>query len=343
MRGEKYRPAWWVPGAHFRTIWGKLVPRAGGGVTRIERWDTPDDDFLDIYRLDAPARAPHASPRLVVLHGLEGSPDSHYARSFLHEATRRGWAADVVVFRSCGSELNRAKRFYHSGETTDLDFVVRSLAENEPGRPIVLAGVSLGGNVLLKWLGESAGDIPPEVMAAAAISVPFDLERGARHIDRGFARVYQARFLKTLRRKARAKLLRFPGLVDAAAVERARSLYDFDDCVTAPVHGFDDAHDYYSQSSSLRWIDRIRTPTLLLSARDDPFLPPEVLDEVARIADGNPYLTTEFVERGGHAGFISGRFPWKPFYYAEWRATEFLEERAARARRESVVGESPSP
>jgi predicted alpha/beta-fold hydrolase len=250
-------------------------------------------------------------------------------RSFLAEATRRGWAADVIVFRSCGSELNRAKRFYHSGETSDLDFVVRSLAENEPDRPLVLAGVSLGGNVLLKWLGERGSDIPPQVVAGSAISVPFDLERGARYIDQGFARIYQARFLKTLRRKAHAKLERYPGIIDPAAVHRARSLYEFDDCVTAPIHGFRDAHDYYTQSSAIRWIDRIRTPTLLLSARDDPFIPTDVLDDVARIAEANPFLTTEFVERGGHAGFVSGRFPWNPTYFAERRSLEFLAARVA--------------
>jgi predicted alpha/beta-fold hydrolase len=330
VRDEKYRPAWWVPGRHLQTIWGKFVPRTGGGATYVERWDTPDDDFLDIHRLDPPVAAPRTRPRLVLLHGLEGSPSSHYARSFLAEATRRGWAADVIVFRSCGSELNRAKRFYHSGETSDLDFVVRSLAENEPDRPLVLAGVSLGGNVLLKWLGERGSEIPPQVVAGAAISVPFDLERGARYIDHGFARVYQARFIKTLRRKAHAKLLRYPGIVDPAAVDRARSLYEFDDCVTAPIHGFRDAHDYYTQSSAIHWIDRIRTPTLLLSARDDPFIPPEVLDEVARIAAGNPFLTTEFVERGGHAGFVSGRFPWKPIYFAERRSMEFLATHVAQ-------------
>lgn len=343
MSSREYRPAWWVPGAHLRTLWGKFVPRPGGAATRIERWDTPDDDFLDIHRLDPPAgSSPGASPRLVVLHGLEGSPRSHYARSFIYEATLRGWAADVIVFRSCGPELNRAQRFYHSGETTDLDFVVRSLAMREPERPIVFAGVSLGGNVLLKWLGENVGQLPPQVVAAAALSVPFDLERGARHIDRGFARVYQAHFLRTLRRKAREKSLRYPDLLDAAAIARARTLYEFDDTVTAPIHGFRDAHDYYSRSSSIGWIHRISTPTLLLSARDDPFLPPDVLDDVARIARANPCLVAEFVDRGGHAGFVSGMLPWKPFYFAEWRATEFLADQLAR-RVGRVVGEGRSP
>ena len=335
MTQHVYRPAWWIPGAHLRTIWGKLVPRDGGAASRVERWDTPDGDFLDIHRLDAP----RDRPRLILLHGLEGSPSSHYARSFVSEAARRGWAADVVVFRSCGPELNRTPRFYHSGETEDLDFVVRSLAAAEPERPLVLAGVSLGGNVLLKWLGEHSGKLPSQVVAAATVSVPYDLERGARHIDRGFARVYQARFLRTLRRKARAKLLCFPGLLSEQAIDHARTLYDFDDAVTAPVHGFRDAHDYYTRSSALGWIAGIRTPTLLLSARDDPFLPCTVLDEVASIARENPCLSLEFVERGGHAGFISGTLPWRPFYYAEWRATEFLANRLA----ERVEGNRSTP
>lgn len=325
-----YHPAWWLPGPHLQTIWGKFVPRPGGAPTRIERWDTPDDDFLDIHRLDAPPSAPRPHPRLVILHGLEGSPSSHYVRGLLAEATRRRWAADVIVFRSCGTELNRARRFYHSGETTDLEFVVRSLAGSDPDTPLAIVGTSLGGNVLLKWLGERGDEVPRQVIAAAAISVPFDLERGARHIDQGFARVYQARFLKTLRRKAHAKLARFPGIVDPAAVDRARSLYDFDDCVTAPVHGFRDAHDYYTQSSSIAWLERIRTPTLLLSARDDPFLPSDVLEEVARHADANPFITTEFVERGGHVGFVGGRLPWRPRYYAEQRSVAFVASHIAR-------------
>jgi predicted alpha/beta-fold hydrolase len=294
----------------------------------MERWDTPDGDFLDLQRLDAPSDR----PRLVVLHGLEGSPRSHYARGLVSEASRRWWAADVIVFRSCGAEPNRALRFYHSGETTDLDLVVRRLVAAEPDRPLVFAGVSLGGNVLLKWLGERGGELPPQVAAAAAVSVPYDLARGARHIDRGFSRVYQRRFLRTLRRKAHAKRERFPDRLRPEAIDRARSLYEFDDAVTAPVHGFRDANDYYTQSSSIHFLVRIRAPTLLLSAADDPFLPAAVLDEVRAIARGNPALSVEFVERGGHVGFISGTVPWRPFYYAEWRATEFLEHQLASRR-----------
>jgi predicted alpha/beta-fold hydrolase len=166
--------------------------------------------------------------------------------------------------------------------------------------------------------------LPPQLRAAAAISVPFDLERGARFIATGISRIYDRHFLRTLRPKALAKLEKYPGLFDRSELERATSIYDFDDAVTAPVHGFFDAHDYYSRSSSLGWIGRIQLPTLLLSALDDPFLPADVLDDVRDIAAHNPALNIEFTLRGGHVGFVSGRWPWRPFYYAEWRACEFL-------------------
>jgi predicted alpha/beta-fold hydrolase len=184
--------------------------------------------------------------------------------------------------------------------------------------------VSLGGNELLKFLGERAAVLPRQLRAAAAISVPFDLERGARFIATGFARIYDRHFVRTLRSKALAKLERYPDLFDRSKLDRAMSIYDFDDAVTAPVHGFANAHDYYSRSSSLRWIEQIRLRTLLLSAVDDPFLPAEVLDEVREIAAGNPALSLEFTKHGGHVGFVAGRSPWRPFYYAEWRACEFL-------------------
>jgi predicted alpha/beta-fold hydrolase len=198
--------------------------------------------------------------------------------------------------------------------------------EEFPSAPIVLCGVSLGGNVLLKWLGERGDSVPSRIRGAVTISVPYDLERGARYISRGFSRVYERHFMRTLRRKATAKLAHFPGLFDRAALETARTLYDFDNLVTAPVHGFRDAHDYYVRSSSQQFLSRIRIPTLLLSARDDPFLPAEVLAEVQEVARANPCLTLEFTERGGHVGFVSGRVPWQPRYYAELRAGEFLAD-----------------
>lgn len=294
--------------------------------TDRERWDTPDGDFLDIDRI----RGRDGQPRLVVLHGLEGSSNSHYARGLLMAARGRGWAADVLAFRSCGGEPNRLLRSYHSGETGDLDFVVRTLIAAQPHQPIVLTGVSLGGNVLLKWLGERAECVPSQVVAAAAVSVPFDLARGSMHLQRGFSKLYESYFLRSLRRKALGKAARFPGRLDRAAIARARTLWDFDDAVTAPIHGFRDARDYYDQSSSIRFLGRVRVPTLLLNAVDDPFLPSSVLDEVRMIAKTNSALHVEFVAKGGHVGFISGTAPWRPVYYAEARAIEFLDDALRR-------------
>ena len=321
-----YTPAWWVPGAHARTLWGKLVRRSPPLATRIERWPTGDGDEIDLHRLEPlGARAAHGG-RLLVLHGLEGTIRSHYLRGLLSLAQRRGWSADALIFRTCNGEVTHARRLYHSGETTDLDHVVRGLVRSHPGQPLALVGFSLGGNVLLKWLGEQGDEIPREVRAAAAVSVPFDLERGSRFIERGFARVYTRHFLRTLRAKARMKLARDPDLFDSSALERAHTLFEFDDVVTAPVHGFEGATDYYRRSSSLRFLTSIRRPTLLLSAYDDPFLPPDVLHEVERLARENHCLSVEFHQRGGHVGFISGRIPWAPRYYAEERVMDFLED-----------------
>jgi predicted alpha/beta-fold hydrolase len=319
-----YTAAWWVPGAHLQTLWGKLVKRGPIVPTRSERWTTPDDDELELHRLDALSDSGQRTPRLLLLHGLEGTIHSHYLRGTLAQAQARGWPADVLVFRGCNGEVNRARRMYHSGETTDLDFVVRQLIDENPDQPLVVAGFSLGGNVMLKWLGELGVDVPEQVRAAAAISVPYDLERGARRIEHGFSRVYTWHFLRTLRMKAMSKWARFPDLFDLSALTRARTLYDFDDVVTAPVHGFTDAHDYYSQSSSLQYLSGIRVPTLLLSALDDPFLPPDVLDAVALVARDSSYLLAEFRSSGGHVGFVSGTSPFDTHYYAEERVVEFL-------------------
>ena len=320
-----YTPAWWVPGAHARTLWGKLVRRLPPVVTRVERWPTGDGDEIELHRLEPlSTRAAHGG-RLLVLHGLEGTIRSHYLQGLLALAQRRGWSADALIFRTCNGEVTRARRLYHSGETTDLDRVVRRLVRSHPGEALALVGFSLGGNVLLKWLGEQGQGAPKEVRGAAAVSVPYDLERGSRFIERGFARVYTRHFLRTLRSKARLKLARDPDLFDGSALERARTLFEFDDVVTAPVHGFEDAADYYRRSSSLRFLTAINRPTLLLSAYDDPFLPADVLDEVERRAHENRCLTVEFHQRGGHVGFIAGRVPWSPRYYAEERVMAFLD------------------
>ena len=281
---------------------------------------------MEVHRLD-PASS---GPRLLLLHGLEGTIHSQYAQGLLGEARRRGWGADMLIFRSCGSEMNHTRRFYHSGETGDLSLVLDRLLKEDLNRPMFLVGVSLGGNVLLKYLGEKADLIDPRIRAAVAVSVPFDLARSSRHIDRGFARVYQRHFMRSLKRKTLQKLDRFPDLIERDRLEALRTMYEFDDALTAPLHGFRDADDYYGSSSSLGWIDKICIPTLLLSAVDDPFLPQTVLDDVRAVARRNPQLQLEFPTHGGHVGFIGGWNPLKPRYYAEQRACNFLANHLAR-------------
>jgi uncharacterized protein len=319
-----FRPAWWARGAHIQTLYGKLFRRVAPVPTRLERWDTPDGDFVDLVRL-APAAA--ECPHLLLLHGLEGGTQSHYAQGLFGEARRLGWGMDLLLHRSCGPELNRLPRFYHSGETEDLAFVLDRLVAERPRASIGVCGVSLGGNVLLKFLGERGERAPAAVRGAVAISVPYDLARGSRHISRGFSRVYETHFLQSLRRKVEAKRARYPDIADPERLRRARTLWDFDDAVTAPVHGFRDAEDYYAKSSSLGYLHGVRVPTLLLSAVDDPFLPPAVLDEVRDAARDNPALHLEFSPRGGHVGFVGGRLPWRPEYHAERRTLEFLAGR----------------
>ena len=315
-----YSPAWWIPGGHLQTLWGKLFRRQTPAPTVVERWDTPDGDFLEIHRL----ATDRGAPRVLLLHGLEGTIRSHYAQALLNEVARRGWGADLLIFRSCGSEPNLTRRFYHSGETSDVGFVLDKILEEFPDSPLALAGVSLGGNVLLKFLGERGTDLPPQLKAAAAISVPFDLARSSRRINRGFSRFYQRFFLNSLRKKAQEKARRFPDLAPLDSIAALRTLEDFDNLITGPLHGFRDAQDYYARSSSLPYLTRIRLRTLLFSAADDPMLPTEVLGEVREAAMHNPALEVDFVDRGGHAGFITGSVPWRPFYYAEHRVGEFF-------------------
>ena len=249
--------------------------------------------------------APPATPLVVLFHGLEGGSGSHYARALMREAAVHGWRAVVVHFRGCGGHENRLPRAYHSGDTTELDWMLRELRGRHPG-PIFAAGVSLGGNVLLKWLGERGACANALVSAAAAVSAPVDLTAAGNALGQGFNLVYTRAFLATLRRKSLQKLEKHPGLYDGARVRRARTLRAFDDVVTAPLHGFQDADDYWSRASSKPLLSKIRVPTLMLNARNDPFLPPSALPRVDEVSAA---VTLEFPEQGGHVGFVAGAFP----------------------------------
>lgn len=324
-----YTPAWWLPGPHSATLWGRFGRQEPAPTVRWERLDTPDGDFLELAHDDQDAsRLAETAPQLLVMHGLEGGVHAKYVRGFMREARARGWRATLLLFRTCGPTPNRLPRSYHSGETGDLRFVATTLAERFPLAPLGIAAVSLGGNVLCKMLGEP-GALPAQLRAAAAISTPFDLARASRHIGRGFGRVYELAFLNSLVPKARGKVARHPELAGIDTTTKPRTIWEFDDRFTSPVHGFRDAADYYAQSSSLQFLERIRTPTLLLSAVDDPFLPRAVLDEVRDIGARNAALVLEFPARGGHVGFTAGRSPFAPFYYGEWRAVDFIAQQFA--------------
>ncbi|HEV8585255.1 MAG TPA: alpha/beta fold hydrolase, partial [Methylomirabilota bacterium] len=248
--------------------------------TRRERVPTPDGDFVDLDWLDGPPDAPF----LFVLHGLEGSCESHYVRGLLALAHARGWGGLALNFRSCSGEPNRLPRFYHSGDTDDLDLVVRLVGERLPNARVGLVGISLGGNVLLKWLGERGDDAPKPVRGAVSISAPYDLERCARVLDQGFQKLtYTASFMRSFKAKVRAKAGAFPGFVDVAAVMRSRTFAEYDRAVTAPLHGFADEVDYWRRSSCLAYLPRVRRPALLISAVDDPFVPPAALPDPAAL------------------------------------------------------------
>ncbi len=320
---RRYTAAWWL-GAHSATIWGRVVRREPLPAVRIEQWDTPDGDFVEVARL-APRDHADTTPRLLLLHGLEGGLHSHYARGLFREAASRGWGMDMLLFRTCGPTPNRLPRSYHSGETTDTLHVLQTLA-TESSAPLGVIGVSLGGNVLCKVMSEHAREIPDMVRGAVAVSVPFDLARASRWIGRGFGAVYERAFLRTLIPKALAKIARHPELSPLSTVQTARTLWEFDDHFTAPLHGFADAADYYARASSAPVVHRVQHPLLLLSAVNDPFLPADVLEQVSHSVRDNVYVTTEFPQKGGHVGFVSGVTPWRAEYYGERRAVEYLAE-----------------
>jgi predicted alpha/beta-fold hydrolase len=317
---SNFIPAWWLPGPHLPTIWGKMARRRAPVHDRLERIATPDGDHVTLVRMGT---ITEGVPHLLLLHGLEGKITAKYAHGMLEEARRLGWSGDMLMFRTCDGEVNAARRFYHSGETTDLDLVVRRLIEQHPGIQLHMCGISLGGNVLLKWLGEQGERVPSQIRRAAAVSVPYDLEAGARLMERGFARVYVRHFLSTLVAKAARKLERYPDLCDLKRLRAARTFFEFDDLLTGPLHGFSGAHDYYEQSSSIHFLGSVRTPTLLMSAWNDPFLPRSVLADVERIAEDNPNLFVEFSPTGGHVGWVAGQ-PWAERYYMESRVVEWL-------------------
>lgn len=330
-----FRPAWWARGPHAQTMIGRLLRPSPSIVLERLRLDTPDDDFVDVDvapepgEREQPAQDDGADPErsgaplVLVLHGLEGSSRRSYTLLTYDRLARRGLRAAGLNFRGCSGEPNLLPRAYHSGDTEDVAFVIGVLKERFPERPMGAVGFSLGGNVLLKYLGERGGDAG--VDAAVAISVPFDLTAGSRALERGVTgRIYTYYFLRMLRKKLRAKEEILSGHVDVEAAYRTPTLRTFDDAVTAPLHGFRDAAHYYDVSSSSGYLDGVAVPTLILHALDDPFLPRSAVPVDA--VEANPWLVGGFTERGGHVGFLEGSAPWSPGFWAERETARFLAD-----------------
>jgi uncharacterized protein len=302
----RYAGPRWLPTGHAQTIVPALFGRKPPVRYRRERWNTPDGDFIDLDWLahDPGAQPAATAPLFVLFHGLEGNSDSHYARTMLAAAQARGWHGVVPHFRSCSGPLNLQPRFYHLADSAEADWILRRLAASHRG-PVVAAGVSLGGNVLLHWLCERGRDASI-IRAAAAISAPLDVHAGGRAISEGFGMVYTRSFLKSLKKKALAKLGQYPGLYDRDAVLAARTLYEFDNVVTAPLHGFRDTNDYWSTATTRAHLKDIEVPALVLNARNDPFLPEFALPSPAEVS---PRVTLDQPRHGGHVGFMTGPFP----------------------------------
>lgn len=320
MSVKPFKPAWWLPNSHLQTLWPavirKRVLKPEVSFER-ERFELPDGDFLDLDWVNKDA----SGPIILVLHGFEGSVNSPYAKGMLNTIYKHGWRGCVMHFRGCSGEHNRLPRTYHSGDTNDLACLMNELVHREPETEFAAIGYSLGGNVLLKWLGETGKYNP--LKAVIAVSVPFDLYRACKRIERGFSRLYQWYFLRCLRRKLSSKFDVVTPPVDPDFLGEVKSLREFDNQFTAPLYGFRDAEDYYMTTSSRQYLRFIQVPTLLIQAKDDPFMTEDVIPTEDELS---PYVKLEVTDKGGHVGFVTGKYPWKPVYWLEERTPEFFRE-----------------
>jgi uncharacterized protein len=305
--GPAYSAPWWLPGGNLQSIWPALWsrrPTATPPNYRRERWDTPDGDFIDVDFLDA--GRPRTAPLLVQFHGLEGSSHSHYALAMAEGARVLGWRYAVPHFRGCSGELNLAPRAYHSGDFEEIGWMLGRFRAAHAG-PMFACGVSLGGNALLRWVQEAGAQASGVLRAAAAVSAPVDLHAAGLAIERGFNRIsYTPMFLRTMKPKALKKLKQHPGLFDGQRLARARTLYEFDDVFTGPLHGFAGTEDYWQRGSSRPHLARVRLPTLVLNARNDPFVPAASLPGKHEVGS---HVTLWQPAHGGHCGFPAGAPP----------------------------------
>jgi predicted alpha/beta-fold hydrolase len=314
--GSTYRAPWWLPGGHLQTIYARELGKHYSVSYRRRRWETPDADFIDVDWLDH--RESH-NKTVVLFHGLEGCSQRHYVVSMMAMVRQRGWRGVVPHFRGCSGEPNRLQRSYHSGDSREIDWILRRVREENSQSEIYAVGVSLGGNMLLKWLGEEGRNALQLVRRAVAVSVPVDLAAAAAQLDAGLKRlIYTRHFMDSMRPKLLAKVAAHELAIDSDAIRACSTFRQFDELYTAPFHGFENADDYWRRSSSKPWLKQIEVPTLLINARNDPFLPASALPTRAEVSGA---VTLEFPETGGHVGFVSGNFPGK----LDWLPLRVLE------------------
>lgn len=299
---------------------------------RRETLELPDGDATVVDWLTETDGLDERTPLLVILHGLEGSAKSSYARQLLSAAAQCRWRAAVLHFRDCGDYRNRLPRRYHAGETGDIRYFVHKLRTDGHRGPLMAAGYSLGGNVLLKYLGESGADTP--VVAAAAVSVPLNLHISARELTKGFSKIYQRYLLQRMKQSVIRKFNRHTAAFDWDRAMRAATFAEFDDAVTAPLHGFSNKDDYYDRCSSMHFLASIERPTLIINALDDPFMAPDVIPAEDSLSDS---VTLEISEHGGHVGFIDGGPPWAPHYFLPRRIVGFLQSCLERQREDPLA------
>ena len=314
MTSSQFKPAWWLPGTHAQTLWPGIMRRPVEIELTTERLTLPDGDFIDLAWTKG-----NSDKIVVVLHGLEGSIDSSYTRGILVAIDKKGWRGVLMHFRGCSGYYNLKDRSYHSGETGDLRYLIETLRERHPQSSLCAVGYSLGGNVLLKYLGEYQDN--SHLKAATTISVPYLLSNSAAKLEKGFSRIYQRHLVNRLINKTSNKFKNRQAPFNMADLKQWNTFQLFDHHITAPLHGFKGSTDYYEQSSSRQYIKQITTPTLLIHSRDDPFMTKDAIPNQDELSES---VTLELSNHGGHVGFISGNTPWNTKYWLEQRIPEFL-------------------
>lgn len=316
---SSFKPAWWLRNTHIQTIYSSISRRQKAPIDFNERLELPDGDFLDLaWAINGLSSD---VPLVVFLHGLGGSVDSSYVAGQMNAYNKNGWRAVLMHFRGSSHEPNRLPRAYHSGDTADLDYVLEMLFAREPDTKKAVVGISIGGNVLLKWLGERGEQ--KLISGAVAVSVPFVLNSVADKINKGFSKIYQSYLLKRMRAIFIRKSEKYPKMLDEymEALHSADNLWIFDDKVTAPLYGFSGVHEYYHHSSSRQYLKHIATPTLIIHALDDPFMYRDVVPKEEELSKD---VTLELSKKGGHVGFISGQIFSKVTYWLDERIPNYL-------------------